>query len=203
MSEATESGRPVHVGMGSGQLGTEETAQAGMGLAVFDYVARQAVAANQPVTGTVGDSSTLAAAQGVIQQAAWDVGFPGAYADDALAFCGPDRFAYAAGVVGMLQRGQHLANVLIGHFEAEGLLMAEMPSGPPMARIGGTVDPASAMLMRTSLDHAVVGEEVFAAGAYLHRKSHLGSLAAQDLMRIVIIVSIVAGVIMSSLGLWR
>jgi hypothetical protein len=189
--------------MGSGQLGTEETAQASIGLAVFDYVARQAAAANQPIQATTADAPTLSAAHGVIQRAAWDVGFPGAYAADALAYYGPDRFAYAAGAVGALQRRRHLGNVMLGRFEGEALLLSEMPSGPPMARIGGTADPSAAALMSLSLDHSVVGEELFAAGAYLHLKSHLGSVAAQDLMRIVVVVSIVAGVVMSSLGLWR
>ena len=58
-------------------------------------------------------------------------------------------------------------------------------------------------LLQFSLDEAVIGEEVYAAGAYLHRPSHLGSLATEDIIRIVLILSIVAGVIMISLGHWR
>ena len=53
-----------------------------------------------------------------------------------------------------------------------------------------------------SLDETVVGEDVYAAGAYLHRPSHLGSLAAQDILRIVIVLSIIVGVVMVSLGYW-
>jgi len=56
--------------------------------------------------------------------------------------------------------------------------------------------------MSASLDDTVIGEDVFAAGAYLHRPSHLGSLAAQDILRLVIMLGIVVGVVMTTLGYW-
>ena len=70
-------------------------------------------------------------------------------------------------------------------------------------QLGGAVDPSAQALLQFSLDDTVIGEEVYAAGAYLHRPSHLGSLATQDVIRIALILSIIAGVIMISLGYWR
>ena len=202
VSEAAESGKPIHVGMGSGQIGREETPEAVMGLIVFDYVARQATLASGAVKGSTGDAATLAAAEGLFHQARWASRFAGLRAAEAIRFFGPDRYAYAAGASGALSREPHVASVLIGSFEAESLILSEADRGARVPQLGGTTDPVAAALMFVSLDQSVIGEEVFAAGAYLDRPSHLGSVAAQDLMRIVIIVSMLAGVAMASLGFW-
>jgi len=66
--------------------------------------------------------------------------------------------------------------------------------------LGGTAAPSAMALMQTTLDESVIGEEVFAAGAYLHRPTHLGSLATQDAMRIVAILAIITTVVVTSLG---
>ena len=202
LSQAAETGQPVHVGMGSGQIGAEATPEALMGITMFDYVARHAAQCDCPVQGTTGDATILAASQGILQKARRDAGVPERYVGREISFYGPESFAYAAGTLGALRDREYLANVLIGRFDAEGLWMSESVGGQGMIQLGGSVNPSAAALMLASLDECVIGEEVFAAGAYLHRPSHLGSLAAQDSMRIVIILSILAGIVMTSLGYW-
>ena len=202
VSQAAEAGQPIHVGMGSGQPGGESTPGALMGVTVFEYVARQAATYGQPVLGTTGSAVLLSAAQGVLQKARRDRGFPEGYTSREINFYGPHPVAYAAGTSDALSRQGYLASILVGRFGAEGLWLAESTSGAGITQLGGTSEVSAAALMHFSLDEAVVGEEVFAAGAYLDRPSHLGSLATQDLMRIVTIVSIVAGVVCASLGYW-
>ena len=202
VSHAAETGKPIHVGMGSGRIGTKSTPEALMGLTAFDYVARHAARYNQEVLGTTGDATILAAAQGTLQRARQEVGFPELYKNREVRFYGPDPLAYAGGTRRALDRDKHLASVLIGQFGAEGLWIAESTNCQGIPQIGGTSAPSAAALMYTSLDEIVIGEEVFAAGAYLHRPSHLGSLATQDLIRIITILSIIAGVVLTSLGYW-
>jgi hypothetical protein len=202
VSHAAETGLPVHVGMGSGQFGGEATPEALMGLTVFDYVARHAAMYNQAVLGTTGDATILSAAQGALQRARHEVGFPELYTSQEVRFFGPDPLAYAGGTLRSLDREEYLASILMGRFEAEGLWIAESTNDLGIPQVGGTSEPSAAALMFVSLDEAVIGEEVFAAGAYLHRPSHLGSLATQDLIRIITILSIIVGVVMTSLGYW-
>ena len=203
VSQATESGQPIHVGLGSGRIGSDSTAETAMGLTVFEYVARHAAACNQAVLGTTAEPTILAGAQGILRAAREEAGFPESYTATDLAFYGPDALAYAAGAMGALQREPHLANVLVGRFGSEGLWLAEATGGQVTAQVGGTSGAEGAALMWASLDEAIIGEEVYAAGAYLHRPSHLGSLATQDVMRIVTILAILVGVVMTSLGYWR
>jgi len=202
VSQATESGRPIHVGLGSGQAGDVATPETVMGLTVFDFVARHAAASNQPILGTAGEATVLAAAQGVLQNARREAGFPERYTGRELNFYGPDPFGYAAGSLAAFERREHLASVLIGRFGAEGLWIAESSRDPEMTQLGGTSSPHAMALMGTALDETVIGEEIYAAGAYLHRPSHLGSLATQDVVRVVVILVILVGVVMTLLGYW-
>jgi len=200
--QAAESGQPIHVGMGSGQVGAESTAEAAMSLTVFDYVASHAAAYNQAITGTMGDGTILAAAQGVLQQARREAGFPERYVGSELRFSGPEPLAYVAGAARAIKEKTHLASLLFGRFGVEGLWLGEALSDQGLPQLGGASDPSAQALMQPALDEAVIGEEIYAAGAYLHRPSHLGSLATQDVMRIVIILAIIVGVVMTSLGYW-
>ena len=201
-SRAIESGYPIHVAMGSGLIGSEATPEALMGLTVFDYIARHAATCGQPVQGTVADPTLLPAAQGLLRAARKESGFPEQYTPQEVGFYGPEPLAYAAGTLITLDDRRHLANVVIGRFGAEGLWIAEGATREGLSQIGGTVAPEDAALMYSSLKETIIGEEVYAAGAYLHRPSHLGSLAAQDILRIVITLSIIIGVVMATMGYW-
>jgi len=200
VSQSLESGQPIHVGLGSGRIGSEATPETLMGMTVFDYVAGHAAAYNQPILGTAGEGTVLLAAQGVLQRARQKAGFSDRYRGDEVSFSGPGPMAYAAGATDAVTRDQHLASILLGRFGNEGLWIAESLQGLGVVQLGGTAAPDAVALMHTALDESVLGEEVFAAGAYLHRPSHLGSLAAQDAIRIAATLAIIAAVVAVSLG---
>lgn len=203
VSQAAESGQPVHTGMGSGLIGGESTPDALMGLTAFDYTARYASGANQPVLGTAGDATILASAQGSLRQARTEAGFPELFQGRQMNFFGPDPFAYAAGVRDALRQSPHQSSVVIGQFGSEGLWIVESTQQQDLPQIGGASSPASAALLFLSQDDTAIGEELYGAGAYLHRPSHSGSLAAQDVLRAVIVVAIIVGVVLASVGVWR
>jgi len=179
---------------------------------VLDYVSRQASDANLSILGTTSSPTLLATAQGTLQEARRTAGYPERYSGSELLFGGPDPLAYAVHASDTMRQQPLQGNILLGHLGIEGLWIAEVAANdmslgattdkPIPTQIGGTSDPSAAALMHLALDHSVVGEEVFAAGAYLGHASHLGSLATQDLTRIVVILSVVVGVIMTTLGYW-
>jgi hypothetical protein len=201
-SQAAESGQALHVSLGRGQIGSQVTPEALMGLSVFQYVCRSAAQYDQAVFASLGDPTLLGVAQGMLQSARQEAGFPEHYTGKQISFYGPDALAYAAGARAEVGQRDHLANLVVGHFEAEGLWLAEASRQGGVRHLGGTSDPAASALLYASLERAVVGEDLFAAGGYLGRVSHLGSLAAQDLVRILVMLSIVAGVLLASLGYW-
>jgi len=199
VSQAIESGRSLHVGLGSGEIGGESGAESFAALTVYDFVARRAVAAGQPVLGTVGSGPVLAAAQGILHRARKEAGLCHTVSGSAVQFYGTDPLAYACGASTVLARESYLASVLCGDLPS-GLWLAESTADQNMVQLGATADPSSAALLWIAVDDAAVGEELYAAGAYLHRPDHAGSLAAQDLMRIILILSMVAGSLLTYLG---
>ena len=89
---------------------------------------------------------------------------------------------------------------MAGSFGDEYLLMGEAASRRNITQVGGASDPNVLPLVFASADHVLMGEDMYAAGAYLAHKSwHIGSLLAQDLMRWVIVVVIIVLVVINSL----
>ena len=68
-------------------------------------------------------------------------------------------------------------------------------------QIGGTTDPRVLPFAYTSTENYLLGEEIFAAGAYLsEEKTLIASLMAQDRVRTLLSIIIVIGMILKSLG---
>jgi hypothetical protein len=88
------------------------------------------------------------------------------------------------------------ANVMIGAFGDEYLLMGEAAGRRKITHIGGASDPNVVPFVFVTADQMLMGEDMYAAGAYLTRKPwHIGSLLAQDFIRwgiLIIIVVLVA-----------
>lgn len=200
-NQAAEDGRPLQVATGSAGLAGPQAAESLAGLVTLDYVARRAAVWGQPVVGSTADGASLPAAQGLLRQALEQAGLPEQYPASALDYYGPDPLAYAAGTAQSAATHGAGATVLLGRFGVEGLWLAEAGVAADRVQVGGTAEPDAAALLHACLDDAVHGEEVYAVGAYLHRPSHLGSLATQDLLRAGVVIAIVVGVVLASLGI--
>jgi hypothetical protein len=196
VGQAAESGRSVHVSMGTGGIGAEATAESLAGLAVLEYVAAQtAVSGLRPVV-TISDASLLPAAEDVMRAGHLRYGYPEEYDPTSVRFISPNKVAYAAGVTEILDHARVGANVMVGSFGDEFLLMSEPGARRDITQVGGTTSPQILSLVYASSDQALIGEEIFAAGAYLLDKtSHIASLATQDWIRTAIIIAIVIGIV--------
>jgi len=197
-NQAAESDHPIHVALGTGQLGSESTTETIMSLTVLDYVARRASVCGQSIMATTGDPGAFPAAQGVVCGAMREAGVEADQGEPPVIFYGPDAYAYAAGATDLESHRQPVGLALFGRYGAEGLWLAEGSAGLDSVAVGGAAQPETAALLQASLDDYVSGEELFAAGAYLHRKSHVGSLLAQDALRVIIALVIIGGAILAS-----
>jgi hypothetical protein len=202
VAQAAESGRGLHLGLGASQLGSATTPESLAGATVLSFVARHAAMYDQRTVATVGDGTLLGLAQGVLQRSRQEAGFPEHYAGRDVRFYGQDRLAFALGTAETQRNEGFLGSVLVGPLEAEGLWIGERGEQGRQALLGASSDPAAAALLDLAMDASLVGEDVYAAGAYLHKPAHLGSLAAQDFMRVILILAIIAGVVFKSLGYW-
>ncbi len=113
-----------------------------------------------------------------------------------------DAFAYAAGTMQLLNDHKVVANVMVGRFGNEFLLLAETGARQNLVQIGGTSSTTALPFFYSSVTHPLIGEEIYAGGAYLSEKpAHIGSLLAQDLMRWALVVGMAAAIVLKTVGL--
>ena len=105
--------------------------------------------------------------------------------------------AFAATVNGMMMRDRPAANIYMGAFFAESLLLAETGNAAGSIQIAGTARPAQIPFFIAACEYTRMGEELYAASAYLsHEPLLLGGLKGQDLMKVLIALAIIIGVVL-------
>ena len=149
------------------------------------------------------DVFVLQVSQEVIKEAYLRVGRPDAYNQDMAFFMSDRQFAYAGGVSGLMAREKPAAVFLLGTFYAESLLLAEAASNIGAIQIAGTDMEHQLPFFVTACDYTLIGEELYAAGAYLGRDPKLiGTLKAQDFFKglaMILIITLLAGALITSL----
>ena len=71
-------------------------------------------------------------------------------------------------------------------------------------QIAGTAMPSQLPFFVAACDYTLIGEELFAASAYLSGEPKLlGSLKGQDMGKGLILIAIVIGLILETFGIWE
>jgi hypothetical protein len=113
-------------------------------------------------------------------------------------FLSEDQFAFASGYMGLVHRHQTETAFLFGQFAGESLILSEAGRQVQAFQIAGSVSPEQVPFFICTCDYTLIGEELFAAGAYLSGdKSDIGNLRAQDILKLLLMVLIAGGI------LWR
>jgi hypothetical protein len=198
VGRAVESGRTLHVSLGVGSVANQTTADSLAGLAVMDFLSEQAADTGIPPVVSMADPTVMLLAQNGVRTAGG-----GEEATQQVRLIAPQPAAYAAGVMNILDSDEVNGTVLVGKFGDEYLLMGETAARHGMAHIGGTSDPNTLPFIYASAQETLLGEEIYAAGAYLkHIPAHIGSLVAQDTMRWVVALVMLGGVLIATLQWW-
>lgn len=184
VGRSAETGQPLHVSVGVAGIGGSATAETWAGLTVLGQLADTAAACDTPLLVTVSDATVLPIAQDILWRAHVRNGTPEGYDPTQVQFVSPEPMAYAAGVAGLLERQSLTANIMIGSFGDEYLLIGETGARRRVHQIVGTSDPQTLPLVYASADETLVGEEAFAGGAYTSRLPvQIASLLAEDWAR--------------------
>ena len=99
-------------------------------------------------------------------------------------------------------RERPAAHIMMGYFYAESLLLAETGSTTGAIQIAGTDAFTQLPFFVTTCDYTLMGEELYAASAYLSREPKLlGSLKGQDAGKAIIIAAIVLGALLATVDI--
>jgi len=159
---------------------------------VAQYDSRLIVPCKWPVAMTV--------CQEVVREAYINAGRPDAFNINDIFFVAGEQFSYTIGVDSIMVRERPAANFFLGTFAAEALILAETGASTGAIQIAGTDSNYQIPFFVVACDYCLIGEELYAASAYLARNPKLiGSLKAQDAGKMILFFGIILGAICVSL----
>jgi len=171
------------------------------GLSILSRVSKVAAEFDAKVEVPTSRSLVMTAARETVQAAYLSAGRPEAYNQDLIYYVTDEQFGFVAYIQGMMSREKPAACFYMGAFFAESLILAEMGNTIGAIQVAGTAMPAQLPFFVAACDYTLIGEEFFAASAYLSGEpDQLGSLKGQDVGKIIVAVGIVIGVILATLA---
>jgi hypothetical protein len=91
----------------------------------------------------------------------------------------------------------------MGYFMAESLLLAEVGATTGAIQIAGTEQESQLPFFFTSCDYTLIGEELYAAGAYLSKEPMLlSTLKVQDFGKAFVMFAVATGSLLLFVGTW-
>lgn len=200
IGRATEMGRPILFVLGTGTAGDIGTIA---GYTILARVAKKTAEYQTPILVPVNDPVMLAMGQEVVREAYLQAGHPEVYRPDHIFYISAMQFPYVAAVNGLMLREKTATNFYMGVFHAESLLLAEAGSQTGAIQVSGTDQLSQIPFFVAATDYTLIGEELYAASAYLSQEPVLmGPLKAQDLLKLIIVIYVVACVVTLSLFGW-
>ena len=198
VGRATEMGKPILYVPGISTISDVATIASvnilsGVARTVADYDTRLIVPNFDPIVMTV--------AQEVVREGYMAAGKPEAYREEDVFYVTSSQFPFVAAVDGIMVRERPATNLFIGMFFAESLILAETGASTGAIQIAGTDAIAQLPFFIAACDYTLIGEELYAASAYLSRAPLLlGSLKGQDWMKMFLIACIFIGLVTLNVG---
>jgi hypothetical protein len=198
VGRATEMGRGVLYIPGIMDMDDIQTIA---GVTILGQVAKKTAEYDTPLYAPMTRSFVMSVAQEIVKQAYLEKGRPDAFRPDRINYLTDDQFGYVAGVSGIMMRDKPAACFYLGTFYAESLILAETGNSVGAIQIAGTAEPSQIPFFVAACDYTLIGEELFAASAYLSRNpKEVGSLKGQDVSKIIIISFIIIGTVLISVA---
>ncbi|HPT72526.1 MAG TPA: hypothetical protein PLE74_09635, partial [Candidatus Cloacimonadota bacterium] len=199
IGRATEMGKPILYVPGLGSLSDVATLAS---LAILGQVAKKTAEYDTRLIVPCYDYIMMPVAQEIVREAHYEAGRPDSYDKNNVFYLTNVQFAYVAGVNGIMIRENAATNFFMGTFYAEALLMTETGNMIGSIQIAGTDAVTQIPFFITTCDYTLIGEELYAASAYLVREPlMLGTLKAQDYFKFLILFFVILGTILSTSNL--
>lgn len=198
-----EDGTRLHITLGHGSLLDARGSSALAGLAMLRIIAERTSASDMPSVASAGDPPLGLLTQDTLQAGYQAAGVEELYVPTTGRVTGLTPFSYAAGAMNISKNENVSANIMIGHFGPEAALIADASDREHVTLIGASDNLAGQSVLFASADDALIGEELFGAGAYLGAgASHTASLTVQDILRWLVVLALLGGTAAKFLGVF-
>ncbi|MFC1475920.1 DUF6754 domain-containing protein [Candidatus Zixiibacteriota bacterium] len=196
VGRATEMGRKLVYVPGTQDMDNVQTLA---GVTILGRIAKLAAEYDAQLDVPVARSLVMITAREVVKEAYLNIGRPDAFNEDMVRYITDDQFGYAAALDGLFVREKPATIFYMGAFYAESLILAETGNAIGAIQIAGTAMPAQLPFFVAACDYTLIGEELFAASAYLSKEPKLlGSLKGQDVAKVLILIAAILGLILAT-----
>ncbi len=194
---AAETGRPVLYLSGMYDMNSVATIAS---VNIFAYIAEKAAVYETVIKMPCCRSLVMNAASAAAASGYSKAGKPELYRPENIFYVTDDQWGFACAVDSIITRERPAVSLMFGHFVSESLVYAETASAAGAFQIAATNDFNQIPFLVVACDHCMIGEELYAAAAYLSpEKSDASYLAAIDLCKLIIIMMIIFGTLAVSI----
>ena len=199
VERATEMGKPIVFAIGASDINNIETHAA---LAILAHVARLSARLRARLIAVTCVANVYPVMEEVVRQAYVTEGVPEQLnTEKQVRYLSQDLVVYAMGTAQLIEEMQAGSALFFGSFYYVSLLLTEPGARLGVMQIAGDPSLWQVPFFVCTCDYTIIGEEYFAAGAYLSPDpSTRGSLVSQDIIKGIFAAMLVIGVICAQLA---
>lgn len=191
VGRATEMGRSVLFVPGIQDMDSVQTVA---GLTILASIAKKTAEYETRLSVPVSKSIVMSTGRETVKEAYLSQGRPDLFNEEMVFYITDEQFGYVAAVDGIMVREKPAACFYMGGFFAESLILAETGNYIGAIQIAGTAMPSQLPFFVAACDYTLIGEELFAASAYLSQDVKIiGSLKGQDMGKVLAMFFIIFG----------
>jgi len=202
VGRAVETGRPVMVNVGwGGIVDALKSQQTFAGIDVLSHVAKLTAKYKVPLIVPAAEAASVPLIEATVYESYLAEGCPDAYKAENIRYLTDLQWSWVSGTLGMIKREKPAANMMFGYFGGDTIMHSETGQAVGAIQIAGTAEIGYVPFFVIACDFALIGEELFAAGAYVTRNAErLSVIVSEDYFRIVLLGIIVIGVLAAIAG---
>ncbi len=200
----TEMGRPAFFSSGekgSYAIYTTHGSYMAASLAVLSHIAREAAQLGVPLTVIEAREEMISLADATMREQYMLAGKAEQYRPEEMMVFTPDQ-SYSIGAVSHIERAKPAAGFMVGEFVHEAIIIGGSAKHGGAMLLGCSTTTDGMAFLLAICDSVMLGEELFAAAAYLTKDPvPARSLAGQDICKLILLAMICLGVAFASAGL--
>jgi hypothetical protein len=198
---SVEDGTRLLFGLGNTSLLTGNAGAPLAGLSMLRHLTERTSLSDRPPVAVAGEAPLALLAQDTLESGYQSVGAVEYYQPTTGRVAGLTPFSATAGTLPILLDEDVSAAIFIGHFGPEAALLADTAERENAFTVGASDDLAGQAVWFASAPETLIGEELFAASAYVGATpTQIASLTLQDLLRWLIILALIAGAVAKLFG---
>lgn len=198
VGRATEMGRPILYVCGIQDMDNIQTVA---GVTILGRVAKTAAEYDAVMNVPTTRSLVMTAAREAVQSAYLAAGRIDSFNPDSIYYVTDEQFGFVAYAAGYMVREKPAACFYFGQFYAESLILAENGNAVGAIQIAGTAETAQLPFFVAACDYTLIGEEFFAASAYLSGEpDQMGTVLGQDGVKAIAWVLVVFAAVLATLA---